>query len=219
MHTTASAIVGFRHTLLTVPARVLAQDASPAVTDEVLEDFLSATSGWHALELTWGALSAAGATRSTLKPLLAAALAESARLGASLLVVSQLDVDEVLARYLIAMALAGFPCFQQLRLVELNIYDESIGSSSCGARKGSPQAVCQQDRYYGRCWGCCGAGRLAASVTRRFAPRLPAGHLSGALHSAEHLESLQLEGVWASGPAWSALCAALKVNGALTTLE
>ncbi len=62
-----------------------------------------------------------------LKPLLQAAMAEAARLGAAALVVRQLDVDEVLGRCL-GLALSGFPNFTALKLRELNLYDEAMGA-------------------------------------------------------------------------------------------
>ncbi|GLC33896.1 RNA-DNA hybrid ribonuclease [Pleodorina starrii] len=140
------------------------------ISEEQLRDWLSCTAGWKALELTWGALQSCDVRHHQLKPLLQAAMAEAARLGASRLVVRQLDVDEVLGRCL-ALALSGFPNFTVMKLRELNLYDEAMG------------------------------------------------HLSGSLHSAEHLRVLVLDSVWASAGGWSALGAAIKVNKSLTTLR
>lgn len=83
--------------------------------------------GWKALELTWGALYSGEVHYHQLKPLILAAMAEAARLGAMALVIRQLDVDEVIGRCL-ALALGGFPNFTALKLRELNLYDEAMGA-------------------------------------------------------------------------------------------
>ncbi|GFR48146.1 hypothetical protein Agub_g9977 [Astrephomene gubernaculifera] len=105
---------------------------SGAITEEQLRDWLSCTAGWEALEITWGALQGCQVSHRQLKPLLQAALAEAARLGAARLVVRQLDVDAVLGRHCLGLALAAFPNFNQLELRELNLYDECVGHL-CGS--------------------------------------------------------------------------------------
>ncbi|GLI60366.1 hypothetical protein VaNZ11_002491 [Volvox africanus] len=140
------------------------------ISDEQLRDWLRCTTGWKALELTWGALQSCEVQQPQLKPLLQAAMAEAARLGVPTLVIRQLDVDEVVGRC-VALALSGFPNFKTIKLRELNLYDEAMG------------------------------------------------HLSGALHSADHVRNLVLDSVWASVGGWSALAAAIKVNNSLTTLR
>ncbi|KAG2424627.1 hypothetical protein HXX76_014352 [Chlamydomonas incerta] len=116
--------------LPSAPDEASASHAS-RISDAQLKDWLSCTAGWKALELSWGALQGCEITHEQLKVALQASMAEAARLGATRLVVRQLDVDEVLGRGL-GLALAAWPCFGTLKLQELNLYDEAM-AHLCGA--------------------------------------------------------------------------------------
>lgn len=50
-------------------------------------------------------------------------------------------------------------------------------------------------------------------------PPRPPGHVCDALHAAEHVSALLLDGVWASAAGWQALAAAIKVNTSLRKLR
>ncbi|KAG2496529.1 hypothetical protein HYH03_005353 [Edaphochlamys debaryana] len=163
-------------------------EAPVVVSEEQLKEWLSCTAGWKALEITWGALQGCGVRHGQLKPLLQASMAEAARKGATSLVVRQLDVDEVLARSCLALAMTAFPNFARLKLKELNLYDEAMGHL-CGALHASDSLRCL---VLDSVWASVGGWAA----------------LGAAIKVNSSLATLRLRECL-SGPALTALCGAL----------
>ena len=112
------------------PPSQTAYDAlAPPISEELLEDWISDTVGWHAIEITAESLIAAhrnapGGALST-KALIQASFEAAARMHTRRVRLSWVDLDAVLGRC-IGMGLAAYPNLDTLALRELNVYDEAI---------------------------------------------------------------------------------------------
>ncbi|GAX85035.1 hypothetical protein CEUSTIGMA_g12455.t1 [Chlamydomonas eustigma] len=101
------------------------------ITEEQLQDWLSDTVGWHALEISADAIRAAGAHHTQAKALIQAALEAAARINTHRCRFTQVDFDQTLGRCL-AAGLSAYPNLEVLALRELNVYDEAITHLSKG---------------------------------------------------------------------------------------